>query len=38
MWHTGLREESRETLVVAGGLALLGEETIGLHLVSKSSN
>jgi hypothetical protein len=38
VWHTGLREESREALVVAGGLALLSEETIRLHLVSISSN
>jgi hypothetical protein len=34
--HTSLGEESGETLVVAGGLALLGEETIGLYLVSIS--
>ena len=38
LWHTSLGEESGETLVVAGGLALLSEETIRLCLVSISSN
>lgn len=31
MLHTSLGEESGETLVVADGLALLSEETIGLR-------